>query len=184
MLSEDWGYGVEAAVDVALLGRYYERIADHAASMGRRIIYVVTGQFPGRPTLAAAVVGCGIVPDRGLVPDRGRFAAQALIETGSQLLRWVVAQHGRQKRSGSNDVARPLRLETTPHADHSLLDQSASRTRCSISSGSSVVIVLGHHDDSPSHPVEGLAALEIMQPLLAVLGMVPSVVLDDSLSDG
>ena len=46
MLSEEWGYGVEAAVDVALLGRYYERIADHAASMGRRIIYVVTGQFP------------------------------------------------------------------------------------------------------------------------------------------
>jgi len=46
MLSDDWPYGVEAAVDVALLGRYYERIADHAASMGRRIIYVVTGQFP------------------------------------------------------------------------------------------------------------------------------------------
>ena len=46
MLSADWAYGVEAAVDVALLGRYYERIADHAASMGRRIIYVVTGQFP------------------------------------------------------------------------------------------------------------------------------------------
>lgn len=46
MLSEDWSYGVEAAVDVALLGRYYERIADHAASMARRIIYVVTGQFP------------------------------------------------------------------------------------------------------------------------------------------
>jgi phosphate transport system protein len=46
MLSDEWAYGVEAAVDVALLGRYYERIADHAASMGRRIIYVVTGQFP------------------------------------------------------------------------------------------------------------------------------------------
>ncbi len=46
MLSDDWAYGVEAAVDVALLGRYYERIADHAASMGRRIIYVVTGEFP------------------------------------------------------------------------------------------------------------------------------------------
>jgi phosphate transport system protein len=46
MLSEDWAYGVEAAVDVALLGRYYERIADHAASMGRRIIYVVTGELP------------------------------------------------------------------------------------------------------------------------------------------
>ena len=46
LLSEDWDYGVEAAVDVALLGRYYERIADHAASMARRIIYVVTGSFP------------------------------------------------------------------------------------------------------------------------------------------
>ena len=32
MLGSDWPYGVEAAVDVALLGRYYERIADHAAS--------------------------------------------------------------------------------------------------------------------------------------------------------
>ena len=46
MLGDNWEYGVEAAVDVALLGRYYERIADHAASMGRRIIYVVTGEFP------------------------------------------------------------------------------------------------------------------------------------------
>ena len=46
LLSEDWNYGVEAAVDVALLGRYYERIADHAASMARRIIYIVTGDFP------------------------------------------------------------------------------------------------------------------------------------------
>jgi len=46
LLSDDWNDGIEAAVDVALLGRYYERIADHAASMGRRIIYVVTGEFP------------------------------------------------------------------------------------------------------------------------------------------
>jgi len=46
LLGKDWPYSVEAAVDVALLGRYYERIADHAASMARRIIYVVTGSFP------------------------------------------------------------------------------------------------------------------------------------------
>ncbi len=46
LLSDNWDHGVEAAVDVALLGRYYERIADHAASMARRIIYVVTGSFP------------------------------------------------------------------------------------------------------------------------------------------
>ncbi|GAB2483416.1 phosphate signaling complex protein PhoU [Luteococcus sediminum] len=46
LLADDWQYGVEAAVDAALLGRYYERIADHAVSMGRRIIYVITGDVP------------------------------------------------------------------------------------------------------------------------------------------
>lgn len=45
LLDGSWPYGVEAAVDVALLGRYYERIADHAVSMGRRLIYVVTGEI-------------------------------------------------------------------------------------------------------------------------------------------
>jgi phosphate transport system protein len=46
LLDDNWPHGVEAAVDVALLGRYYERIADHAASIGRRIVYVVTGNLP------------------------------------------------------------------------------------------------------------------------------------------
>lgn len=46
LLGDDWTFGVEAAVDVALLGRYYERIADHAASVARRVVYVVTGEFP------------------------------------------------------------------------------------------------------------------------------------------
>ena len=46
LLSDDWDYGVEAAVDVALLGRYYERIADHAVLMASRVIYVITGLLP------------------------------------------------------------------------------------------------------------------------------------------
>lgn len=46
LLADEWAHGVEAAVDVALLGRYYERIADHAASVARRVVYVVTGQHP------------------------------------------------------------------------------------------------------------------------------------------
>lgn len=46
MLNKDWPYSVEAAVDVALLGRYYERIADHAVIMASRVIYVVTGLLP------------------------------------------------------------------------------------------------------------------------------------------
>ncbi len=46
LMSKDWPYSVEAAVDVALLGRYYERIADHAVLMAGRVIYVVTGLLP------------------------------------------------------------------------------------------------------------------------------------------
>ena len=46
MLDDSWSHGVEPAVDIALLGRYYERIADHAVSVGNRVVFVVTGQFP------------------------------------------------------------------------------------------------------------------------------------------
>ena len=46
MLSADWSHGVEAAVDIALLGRYYERIADHAVSVANRVVFVVTGENP------------------------------------------------------------------------------------------------------------------------------------------
>jgi phosphate transport system protein len=48
LLGDEWTHGVEAAVDLALLGRYYERIADHAVSVANRVVYVVTGDFPGR----------------------------------------------------------------------------------------------------------------------------------------
>lgn len=44
VLSPDWSNGVEAAVDVTLLSRYYERYADHAVSVARRIIHVITGE--------------------------------------------------------------------------------------------------------------------------------------------
>ena len=46
LMGKEWPYSVEAAVDVALLGRYYERIADHAVIMASRVIYVVTGSVP------------------------------------------------------------------------------------------------------------------------------------------
>lgn len=46
LLSDDWGHGVEPAIDLALLGRYYERIGDHAVSMARRVVYLVTGELP------------------------------------------------------------------------------------------------------------------------------------------
>ena len=44
LLGANWTHGIEPAVDLALLGRYYERIADHAVSVANRVVYVVTGE--------------------------------------------------------------------------------------------------------------------------------------------
>lgn len=47
LMDRNWDHGVEAAVDVTLLARFYERYADHAVAVARRIVYVITGQMPG-----------------------------------------------------------------------------------------------------------------------------------------
>jgi phosphate transport system protein len=44
VLSDDWNHGVEAAIDVTLLSRFYERFGDHAVSVARRVIHIVTGE--------------------------------------------------------------------------------------------------------------------------------------------
>jgi phosphate transport system protein len=44
LFSEDWSHGVEPAVDAALIGRYYERFADHAVAIARQVSFLVTGQ--------------------------------------------------------------------------------------------------------------------------------------------
>ncbi len=47
MLGTAWRHGVEPAVDSALLGRWYERYADHAVNAGRAVLYFVTGEMAG-----------------------------------------------------------------------------------------------------------------------------------------
>ncbi|WP_173078259.1 phosphate signaling complex protein PhoU [Phytohabitans rumicis] len=44
LLGKDWPYGAEAAIDGALLGRWYERFADHAVNAGNQVVYLVTGE--------------------------------------------------------------------------------------------------------------------------------------------
>jgi phosphate transport system protein len=48
LFSEDWSHGVEPAVDTALIGRYYERFADHAVAIARQVSFLVTGLPPER----------------------------------------------------------------------------------------------------------------------------------------
>ncbi|MBY8880236.1 phosphate signaling complex protein PhoU [Actinacidiphila acidipaludis] len=44
LLDDRWKHGIETAVDVTLVGRYYERFADHAVSVAKRVVYLVTGE--------------------------------------------------------------------------------------------------------------------------------------------
>jgi len=48
VLSDNWAYGVEAAIDVTLLSRFYERFGDHAVTVARRLVHIVTGEPYGR----------------------------------------------------------------------------------------------------------------------------------------
>ena len=59
LLSPDWEHGIESAIDVTLCGRYYERFADHAVSVARRVVYLVTGE---RPQLTSADHTAGLRP--------------------------------------------------------------------------------------------------------------------------
>ena len=43
--SGNWQHGVAAVVDVTLLGRFYERYADHAVGVARRVIFLATGKL-------------------------------------------------------------------------------------------------------------------------------------------
>ncbi len=44
VLGKSWEHGVEAAIDITLLSRFYERFADHAVTIVRRVIHIVSGE--------------------------------------------------------------------------------------------------------------------------------------------
>lgn len=46
ILSNSDGISIASAVDLTLLGRYYERFADHAVAVARRVYFLVKGEFP------------------------------------------------------------------------------------------------------------------------------------------
>ena len=44
LMDHEWTHGGAPAVDVTLLGRFYERFADHAVEVAKRVIYQATGK--------------------------------------------------------------------------------------------------------------------------------------------
>jgi phosphate transport system protein len=46
VLNEGWSHGVAAASDAVLLGRFYERFADNAVEIARKVIFQASGTRP------------------------------------------------------------------------------------------------------------------------------------------
>ena len=59
---------LQSAVQLALVGRYYERIADHAVNIGERVTYMVTGWMPEHTGAARHAASVGGVDELPLPP--------------------------------------------------------------------------------------------------------------------
>src|SRR3982074_1087823 len=53
LMDREWEHGGAAGCDVTLLGRFYERFADHAVEVARRVIFQVTGKYPDEEVIPA-----------------------------------------------------------------------------------------------------------------------------------
>ena len=52
LIDQEWKHDISVAVETALLGRFYERFADHAVEVGRRVIFMVTGDLPAEDRIS------------------------------------------------------------------------------------------------------------------------------------
>lgn len=46
LTEREWQHSTTEAVDTALLSRFYERFADHAVNVAKRVVYLTTGMMP------------------------------------------------------------------------------------------------------------------------------------------
>lgn len=69
-----WGGGggdIQPAVQLALIGRYYERIGDHAVNIGERVRYMVDGWLPEQAGAARAGASTPAWTDGDDIPASG-----------------------------------------------------------------------------------------------------------------
>jgi phosphate transport system protein len=72
ILGPSWSGTAQEAVDITLVGRYLERIGDHATSIARRIVFLVTGADGAVPTGPDGAVPAG--PDGAAPTPHQPFA--------------------------------------------------------------------------------------------------------------
>ncbi|HUH69886.1 MAG TPA: phosphate signaling complex protein PhoU [Mycobacterium sp.] len=52
MIDRKWEHSTSVGVETALLGRFYERFADHAVEIGRRVIFTASGVLPSEDEIS------------------------------------------------------------------------------------------------------------------------------------
>ncbi len=52
LLDREWQHSVSVGVETALLGRFYERFADHAVEIGRHVVFMSTGAWPAEDEIS------------------------------------------------------------------------------------------------------------------------------------
>ena len=52
LIDRSWKHSVSAGIESALLGRFYERFADHAVEIGRRVIFMASGELPAEDEIS------------------------------------------------------------------------------------------------------------------------------------
>lgn len=60
---------LQVAVQLALVGRFYERLGDHAVNIGHRVQYMCTGWLPEHTGAARAAQRAGPAPADGIADD-------------------------------------------------------------------------------------------------------------------
>lgn len=75
LFAEDWSHGVEPAVDAALIGRYYERFADHAVAIARQMCYPATDRISQPDARGLTSSGQPLAHHDELSSDSRRIAA-------------------------------------------------------------------------------------------------------------
>jgi phosphate transport system protein len=52
LIDREWKHSISVGVQAALLGRFYERFADHAVEIGRRVIFMLSGLLPAEDEIS------------------------------------------------------------------------------------------------------------------------------------